>query len=60
MLTPDRVAINGLFCFVLRARRKLGKIDLDIHTPSLCLDLHVVNSERIRDPPDTGGGHDCS
>src|SRR5258708_11334001 len=49
MLAVDRGAINRLFCFVLRARGELGKIDFDIHGPSLCLDVDVVNSKRLPD-----------
>jgi hypothetical protein len=36
------------FFVVLRTRRELGKIDFDIHTPSLCVDVNLVNSELAR------------
>src|SRR5258708_40013295 len=49
MLAADRGAINRIFCFVLRARGELGKIEFDIHGPSLCLDVNVVNSKRLPD-----------
>jgi hypothetical protein len=49
MLAANSGAINRPFCFVLRARWVLGKIDFDIHGPSLCLDVNVVNSKRLAD-----------
>jgi hypothetical protein len=47
MLAADRRAINRLFCFALRTRRELEKIDFDIHAASLCLDGNLVNSELV-------------
>jgi len=49
MLAADCGAINRPFCFVLRARREMGQIYFEFHSPSLCLDVNVVNSERLPD-----------